>query len=789
MGGKKKKQQQNRPPKNSRDLFKSVREFTSKEEWDLFFAMTGSGDSFEWYADWPQLQSLLTKQLLSPPSLLPKTAGEAPVALEAGLLVILVPGCGNSKLSEHLYDDGFTGIINLDFSKVVIHEMRKRNLTERPEMVWHVMDITDMQFDSKTMDVIIDKAGLDTLMVDELRATEGSLYLADVKRILEAGGKYICFTLGESHVSDLLFSMFRFGWKMSLYTVPKEPSSKLQTFMVVVEKDICASVSMISSYMDEYSVGSHGNQARQFYEAVEKEQKVRLEYSSGSDTLYSLKDVGKNGNPHVLVEGRRIKLILGEPKGSTFYKGILIDAQKDSGPFKAPMAVLIVPYIRVDDWLFSSEEGQNLILAKSQACRLLIILLDSMNFWSSMEILKIELDHSLKQLIPNLSQNEVEIPFLTVNDRIWRKFNVKQVKSTVTGPIVVDEVIYSNLDKYNKDLDFLSESKDLDCESEHKELVFRRLTFERSPGVVQSEALLSSEETDPTAEPLTEENEVQKASKPRKVKKKGKQKRSYFRPSRKADDADGAASRNERKVDHNYLALPYQNAIISGLMLISLHLKESSSTRGMVETVVIGLGGGLLPMFMKNWIPNLNIEVVELDQVVLDVAKEHFGFKEDENLRVRVTDGIQFVRDKADSGAEGESTSKLDILIVDVDAPNIRSALACPAADFVEESFFQNAKNCLSKEGLFVIYLGSKSSTAKVPIYSSLKKVFGKSLVSLELEEYFNEVIFALKNESPITEEDLSKACDKLERSLELVNQHRWTKKVIKASKLIRPLI
>ncbi|KAL9156065.1 hypothetical protein ABFS82_09G048200 [Erythranthe guttata] len=734
MGGKKKKQQQNRPPKNSRDLFKSVREFTSKEEWDLFFAMTGSGDSFEWYADWPQLQSLLTKQLLSPPSLLPKTAGEAPVALEAGLLVILVPGCGNSKLSEHLYDDGFTGIINLDFSKVVIHEMRKRNLTERPEMVWHVMDITDMQFDSKTMDVIIDKAGLDTLMVDELRATEGSLYLADVKRILEAGGKYICFTLGESHVSDLLFSMFRFGWKMSLYTVPKEPSSKLQTFMVVVEKDICASVSMISSYMDEYSVGSHGNQARQFYEAVEKEQKVRLEYSSGSDTLYSLKDVGKNGNPHVLVEGRRIKLILGEPKGSTFYKGILIDAQKDSGPFKAPMAVLIVPYIRVDDWLFSSEEGQNLILAKSQACRLLIILLDSMNFWSSMEILKIELDHSLKQLIPNLSQNEVEIPFLTVNDRIWRKFNVKQVKSTVTGPIVVDEVIYSNLDKYNKDLDFLSESKDLDCESEHKELVFRRLTFERSPGVVQSEALLSSEETDPTAEPLTEENEVQKASKPRKVKKKGKQKRSYFRPSRKADDADGAASRNERKVDHNYLALPYQNAIISGLMLISLHLKESSSTRGMV---------------------------VELDQVVLDVAKEHFGFKEDENLRVRVTDGIQFVRDKADSGA----------------------------ADFVEESFFQNAKNCLSKEGLFVIYLGSKSSTAKVPIYSSLKKVFGKSLVSLELEEYFNEVIFALKNESPITEEDLSKACDKLERSLELVNQHRWTKKVIKASKLIRPLI
>lgn len=55
---------------------------------------------------------------------------------------------------------------------------------------------------------------------------------------------------------------------MSLYTIAKEPSSrnlKLQTFMVVVEKDISASVSAISTFMDEYSVESHGNQVKALF--------------------------------------------------------------------------------------------------------------------------------------------------------------------------------------------------------------------------------------------------------------------------------------------------------------------------------------------------------------------------------------------------------------------------------------------------------------------------------------------------------------------------------------------
>ena len=40
------------------------------------------------------------------------------------------------------YDDGCTGVTNIDFSKGVIKEMMLKNLRQRPLMKWQVMDMT-----------------------------------------------------------------------------------------------------------------------------------------------------------------------------------------------------------------------------------------------------------------------------------------------------------------------------------------------------------------------------------------------------------------------------------------------------------------------------------------------------------------------------------------------------------------------------------------------------------------------------------------------------------------------
>lgn len=117
--------------KNKQALLKTLGQYTSNQNWDDFFRIRGSDNSFEWYAEWPQLTSLLT--LLSNY----KSQYSSPK--------ILVPGCGNSKLSEHLYDAGFEDITNVDFSKVAISGMLTRNVRVRPRMVWHVMDMTELK--------------------------------------------------------------------------------------------------------------------------------------------------------------------------------------------------------------------------------------------------------------------------------------------------------------------------------------------------------------------------------------------------------------------------------------------------------------------------------------------------------------------------------------------------------------------------------------------------------------------------------------------------------------------
>ena len=57
---------------------------------------------------------------------------------------MLVVGCGNSELSAQMYDDGVTGVTNIDFSRVCVREMLHKHLRARPLMKWQVMDMTAM---------------------------------------------------------------------------------------------------------------------------------------------------------------------------------------------------------------------------------------------------------------------------------------------------------------------------------------------------------------------------------------------------------------------------------------------------------------------------------------------------------------------------------------------------------------------------------------------------------------------------------------------------------------------
>lgn len=63
--------------------------------------------------------------------------------------------------------------------------------------------------------------------------------------------------------------------------------------------------------------------------------------------------------------------------------------------------------------------------------------------------------------------------------------------------------------------------------------------------------------------------------------------------------------------------------------------------------LIIGLGGGTLPMFFRHHLPRTEIDVVDIDPVVIELAKSHFGFREDARMRAHAADGRAFVESAA----------------------------------------------------------------------------------------------------------------------------------------------
>ncbi|XP_075654146.1 uncharacterized protein LOC142624463 [Castanea sativa] len=768
--------------KQGEELLETLGDFTSKENWDRFFSIRGSDDSFEWYAEWAELRGPLLSHLQQ----------QQQQREHQPNMQILVPACGNSRLSEHLYDDAaLKAITNIDFSKVVISDMLRRNVRQRPEMRWRVMDITTMQFMDETFDAVVDKGGLDALMEPQLGPKLGIQYLSEVMRILKSGGKFICLTLAESHVLGLLFSKLRFGWKMIIEAIPQtqKPSRKpsLQTFMVVAEKEMSSTLYEITALFNSDSLDCSGVQACGINEALENENQIRRGYSNGSHILYSLEDLqlGAKGDLTKLCQGRRFQLTLGGQGGSLFsYRAILLDARQHSGSFMYHCGVFIVPKTRAHDWLFSSEEGQWMVVESSKAARLIMVLLDTCHNNASMDDIQKDLSPLVKQLAPGKEDNGAQIPFMMASDGIKQRNIIHQVISPLSGPVIVEDVVYENVDV---DVRLLPSG----------DLIFRRLIFERTRSLVQSEALLAKEGSEKI-------NQIER------------KKTSSSSKSKRRGPKEIIELSNQLKVYHSYLASAYHRGIISGFVLISSYMESVVSTGKTVKTLVIGLGAGLLPMFLHECIRFLHIETVELDPVILNLARDYFGFTEDKGLKVHIADGIQYVREIANSveanavsafhgngdtsctsncppnencmayHLEGRGTTKVDIVIVDVDSSDSSSGLTCPAADFVEESFLQIVKDSLSEQGLFVINLVSRSSAVKDMVVSRMKAVFSH-LFGLQLEEEVNEVLFALRSESCIGEGCLPEAALKLGKLLKFKHPE-MSQRILDGTKKVRYL-
>ena len=98
--------------------------------------------------------------------------------------------------------------------------------------------------------------------------------------------------------------------------------------------------------------------------------------------------------------------------------------------------------------------------------------------------------------------------------------------------------------------------------------------------------------------------------------------------------------------DPEHLELPYARVIPLALAFV----EQPQSA------LVIGLGGGTIPGFLRKHYPAMKIDVVDIDPVVVEVAKSHFGFREDARMRAHVEDGRRFVE---------RSKERYDLILLD----------------------------------------------------------------------------------------------------------------------------
>lgn len=92
-------------------------------------------------------------------------------------ILSFLSGCGNSTMSGDMYSAGYHSITNIDYSSVCISAMSARN-SDCPGMTWHQMDMRELSFPDASFDVVLEKATLDAILVEEKTPWEVSPHTA-----------------------------------------------------------------------------------------------------------------------------------------------------------------------------------------------------------------------------------------------------------------------------------------------------------------------------------------------------------------------------------------------------------------------------------------------------------------------------------------------------------------------------------------------------------------------------------------------------------------------------------
>ncbi|XP_024277537.1 eEF1A lysine and N-terminal methyltransferase isoform X2 [Oncorhynchus tshawytscha] len=642
-------------------LPRTAEEFSSAEYWERFFKKRGE-KAFEWYGDYNKLCGVLHKYIK------PRDK-------------VLVVGCGNSELSEQLYDVGYRHLTNIDISETVVNHMNQKNAKQRPDLTFQTVDATQTPYEDGSYQAVLDKGTLDAMASQE-GALAGRM-LAEVGRVLGIGGRYVCVTLAQESVIKLAVEHFiQVGWAVRLHCLGDPESQEVSSFALPVFVLVCTKFRQpMPMPILEMCQGEDGDPVRlpvvgDLLSVVRERQAyamLRQRLRTGTDAT---------STPSLT--------LCHAPTGRPRYTLTIQDCPPGAKvPRANHFAIFIVPQGRETDWLYGLAEGRGQLAASANFRRLVVVAMHREQEYTDMQAVQSELSPMVMELAPPGMPANQKVPFLSVGGELgWREV-VSHGTSDLSGQYSVEDV-----------------------RGEDGQL-YRRLVFLGNDGLVQSESRL----TNPAAAASSQKNK----------KSRRKAKPSAPPPMTTPSQTPGGAL----EVDKGYLCCAHHRVMVAGLAMLGVGTDHNKD----VSVLLVGLGGGGLPQFLRDFVPGARVEVVELDPAVLEVAQGWFGFTPDDRLTVTLGDGLEHI-----NNIEREGGHQYDVIMFDVDSKDPSLGMSCPPPAFVETAFLERVGNLLTSQGVFMLNLVCRDSALKKSVLGRVRGVFPRVL-SRGIEGEVNEVL------------------------------------------------
>ena len=145
--------------------------------------------------------------------------------------------------------------------------------------------------------------------------------------------------------------------------------------------------------------------------------------------------------------------------------------------------------------------------------------------------------------------------------------------------------------------------------------------------------------------------------------------------------------------------------------------------------LVVGVGGGTMPMFLRAYYPNATIDAVDIDPDVVQVAKDYFGFREDDRMKAHVGDGRAFIEN---------TREPYDIIFLDAfGTRNVPPHLTTA-------EFMRAVRRAVKPGGLIVGNVWGRSAN---PLFDSMVRTYQEvfdELYMLDVPGTTNKILLAL---------------------------------------------